>query len=288
MAGSSNSADSADPSPSPRPPERDRAFTSFFTVLAVGIACAITLLAVPKAVAPVQLPPLRLDSAAVASVLETDRVLAAQAPTSARIQELESLFAAEGQAELKGSAGAEGTAQRRRRLALYSAQLASELGDKGFNALRARATERGMAALSGRDSGPSALGSFPELLERYGLRDAEGHWRAPPLAVRAAFKVRWNMIHERALTEGLTPVELHAYHGWMALHAGALSPQSRATAAAKFHETGGKRSGEAYAIWLFQGGEVEQATQLMERAYLQSGELRQRNMALYMRATASH
>lgn len=263
--------------------ERDRAFTRFFAVFAAANVCAVLALAWPRPLLPAQLPPLQLERAAVEQALARDRDLAGRASQSARARELRALHVEEGEAELLGSAGVPKSPVRRRRLAAYAAQLAAQEGAQSLEALRAEATQQAMAELAqpGRES--PLLGKFPSLLARYGVLAPSGALRVPAFAVRVAYKVRWNLIHERPLTEAFAPVEVQAYHGLLALHAGALEPERRADAAQAFYQASGKRGGEAYAIWLFQGGAHAPARALMERVYAESRELRHRNMALYMR-----
>jgi hypothetical protein len=272
----------AAPQADPPKVERDRAFTRFFAVFAAVNVCAALALAWPRPVAPVQLPPLQLDRAAVERVLARDRELAARASHSPRARELRALHAEEGEAELSGAAGVAKSPARRRRLAAYAAQLVAQEGLQSLEALRAEATQEAMAELAVPGRTSPMLGKFPSLLARYGVLGPDGALRVPAFAVRAAYKVRWNLIHERPLTEAFAPIEVQAYQGLLALHAGALQPERRAAAAQAFYQASGVHGGEAYAIWLFQGGAHGPARALMDRVYAESGALRHRNMALYM------
>jgi hypothetical protein len=268
-------------------PGRDTAFTGFFSLIATATACAIMALAVARPVEPVQLPPLVLDGEAVRQVLARDRALAREAPMSPQIEQMRAAYLEQGRAELRGQLGVRGLPERRRVMMLGAERVAKELGRSKLEALRAQAVERAMQLLESPSSASQEerdghLGSFTQVLQRYGLRDAPGRVEAPELCIRAAYKMRWNMLHELPLTQDLTRIERQAHEGWMALHAGALPPDKRAKAAAEFYAAGGKRSAEALAIWLYQGGELARARELMHRAYLQSGELRLRNMELYM------
>jgi hypothetical protein len=274
-------------SPASQSGSRDRAFTGFFAILATATACATMLLAAPRRVEPLQLPPLVLDATAAEKAIATDRALATKAPSGAPVQELEQVFGEIGQAERKGHEGLKGVSERDRRIWRITASLLREFGPPGLDALRAKAVEHAMKLLASDDRSPAAdrvLGNFREVLVSYGLRDESGHFRAPPLAVRAAYKARWNLVLQRPVTEGLSPVELQAYYGWMALHAGTLAPERRAAAARSFYEAGGQRGAEIYAIWLFQGGAIDDSLALMRKAFEKSGELRLRNMLLYLAA----
>jgi hypothetical protein len=270
---------------------RDRRFTLFFTLIAIAISGAILVLSVPRPVEPAQLPPLLLEEHAAQAAIAADRALATRPFSDARLEELESLYLAQGAAELPGAASGMSVAARRRRLKLYAEELLARKGPDGLAILRARSTEQAMGLLleSSRalsDEQAALLGSFPGLMERYGLFDAAGTLRAHVLCVRAAYKARWNLIHQRPVTEGLSRVELHAYHGWMALHGGSIPLATRANAAAEFHRAGGAHGREAHAIFLFQGGALRQAEELFEQLLTQRDELRLRNMLLYTRLAA--
>ncbi|MFT3926220.1 MAG: hypothetical protein QM778_26985 [Myxococcales bacterium] len=263
----------------PKPVPRDRAFTGFFTLVACAVACAITALAIPRAIEPNVLPPLVLDDKLVEAVLEADRALAQRTPQFQRADELEQLYVAHGLSELDPNARYD--AGRQRRLSIY----ADGLSPTDRNLLRVRATERAMAALRTGGGGPEGagqLGVFPRSLVEHRLVTAEGLFRAPWLSIRAAYKARWNLIHARAPHEGLAAVELQAFEGFKALHAELFPPQERALSAQRFHEAGGKRSAEAYGVFLYQGGALNDGTALLETAYAQRGELRLRNMLLTM------
>lgn len=257
---------------------RDRAFTGFFSLVVTAMGCAVAALAVPRAIEPRNLPALVLDPRLSEEALDADHELAGKPTSFPHAEELKDLYLAHGASELDATARYD--ADRLRRLAFFG----GELKDGERNLLRAQATERAMAYLLEGSEGPEPaglLGSFSASLKINGLLSEEGRMRAPLMSVRAAYKARWNLIHGRPQEEGLRPIELQALEGFKALHASRLPTQERADAARKFYEAGGKRGAEIYGVFLFQGGATEDGADLLERAYVQRGELRTRNMLLY-------
>lgn len=271
---------------------RDLTFTAAFSLIAVLTACAVVLIALPRAVEPVHLPPLVLDAEMVRAALARDAELAEKVPQDKRVDELYELYLAEGRAELEGTKGALKTAARRTRLGQLSRAVFASIGADGVLALRARATERFMRALMGElpdaHEARGLVGDFPNILRRYGLLAADLTVFAPELCVRAMYKARWNMIHELSLHEHFEPSDILAYEGWNALHAGLLAPARRLEAARLFHAAGGRHGAEAYATWLYQSGAPEQARALLEEAYARTGQLRLRNKLLAVRRAAPH
>jgi len=142
---------------------------------------------------------------------------------------------------------------------------------------------RSASAMSTRSTDEASrglLGDFPTLLARYGYADADGRVWAPALAIRTLYKARLNLICERPLDTDLTPIELQAYEGYNALHAGPMPPQRRAKAALAFQRAGGHHGTEAAAIWLYQGGGQERAVAMLREEYERTGLLRLKNLVL--------
>ncbi len=261
--------------------QRDTAFTKFFTVVATFVGCAVVLLAVPRPALPNSLPALSLDAQLVREAEALDAAQAARAPENVQVStELEALYLEDGLDDVRGVASQ--NASRRRLMQQRAAQLSADDRDS----LRAKTTTRALHCLAtSRCAAPEhdgLLGAFPALTLRYGLRDIEGQLLAPALSLRAAYKVRWNMVHARPNDEGLSRAERQAFFGFLALHARSLPLPERASAAQAFYNVGGQRSGEAYAVFLFQGGRPEEALTVMQRALSQRDELRLRNMTLGM------
>jgi hypothetical protein len=260
---------------------RDSTFTAVFSVLVTLVGCAVVVLTMPRPVEPALLPPLVLDRAAATAALKADAEVAARAPRGADVDQLYEAFLEEGRNERRGSAAVAGMHERHTDFALLSRRVLTRVGEDGVTALRARATERFVAALLGElPAGPEVeglFGTFPDLLRRYGLVAADGTIRAPELSVRAMYKARWNLIHGRPLYERLSAVELQAYEGWNALHASSLPQQRRLHSARMFHEAGGRHAREAYAFWLYHTRSLPQAQKLLQEARKKSGALRLRN-----------
>jgi hypothetical protein len=264
---------------------RDRAFTATFALIATAVACTIVILYAPRPVEPRELPALRLDANAVAEALASDRELAKRAPRSSEVDRLLTLYQREGLSERAPGNDQYKLASQREEFAVAARQALLLLNDDGARALLASLTERAMAALGGElpvHESQGLLGLFPEQLRRYGYIDTQGALIAPELAVRALYKARVNLFCGRARDASLRPVERHALHGFLALHASALPGSERALAAKAFYEAGGHASDEALAVWMYRGGIRAQARALFEAAYARSGALRLRNMALFL------
>jgi hypothetical protein len=269
---------------------RDRAFTAAFALLATALACSIVVLYAPRPVLPSQLPALRLDAARVARQAEQEQALRASGqrllPDPAR-EELTAAYLEEGLVELEPRVDQAQVQQQREQRSQLTRKVLASLGRQGFAAYRALLVEEAMRALyseqaEARDSDRARglLGGFPALLERYGYADAAGQLVAPPLSVRSFYKARLNLIFERPVTEGFSAIELQAYEGFHALHAGGLPPELRAQAAARFYRAGGQDGAEAFGIWLFHGGQLDDALALLGKAAATGHTLASRNMML--------
>jgi hypothetical protein len=235
------------------------------------------------------------------------------------VQRLLSLLRAEGLAELDEAVDSAVQSERRSELALLAPKVLARLGPSRTAELFAFLSERAMHALyapgmasrvaaspgSGvapaqstptppathtdvlaqaartHESDRGWLGSFPSLLAQYGYADADGRVWAPALAIRTFYKARLNLLCQRPADAGLRAIELQAYEGWNALHAGPLQPERRASAAEAFRRAGGHHGREAAAIWSFQGGARERALALLREEYARTGALRLRNMGLF-------
>jgi hypothetical protein len=259
---------------------QSRAFTSTLALLCAALACALVLIAVPRPV-PLALPALALPAAEVRAALARDRELAARAPSTPAAVAMYDLLLAAGRQEL-GHSSPDGPWQYRGRR-VEKAALA-ELGYEGVRALRARATERFMLALTGeladRAETEGLCGAQRQLLLQHGYLATSGRLLAPELSVRATYKGRWNMIFGRAPSFDLSPIERLAYEGFRGLEARNMPEEQRGLALAAYAEAGGRRGAEALAIW---GAFSGQSAALVERGRatgFASTELRLRNMAL--------
>jgi hypothetical protein len=262
----------------------DRGFLATCALLLTATACSIVVVAAPRQVQPSQLPALRLPRVAVAEALAADQQRARHVPQSPALERWLELFREEGLAEREKSVNLGIVAEQRAELRQLVQSEFPKLGSDGVRALMSAVTGQALAALSARKPPPEAyglLGAFPVLLARYGYIEPNGALRAPELAVRALYKVRFNLICERPLDTDLSKLERLAYEGWNALHAGGLAPERRAQAARAFASLAGTDAREALAIWLFQGGMRTEAAELLRSEYERTGALRMRNMQLF-------
>jgi hypothetical protein len=260
---------------------RDSTFTAVFSLLVTLMGCAVVVLTMPRPVEPVNMPPLVLDASAVAAQRAADETLAANLPAGKDVEELRARYLDEGRAERTVNPGTSGMAERRGEFKLLARRVLARVGSQGALALRAEATERFMRALRGElSAGPELdglVGNFLTVMGRYGLVDAELTVVAPEATVRAMYKARWNIVHERPPRDGLTRLDLQAYEGWNALHATNLSAARRLEAARVFYEVGGRHGAEAYAIAAYRARALGEAEKLLIAAQKQQSSLRVRN-----------
>jgi hypothetical protein len=266
---------------------RDSTFTAVFSLLVTLMGCAVVVLTMPRPVEPTNLPPLVLDASAVAAQRKEDLAFAARLPGGDDVKELLARYLDEGRGERAGVDGSIDIAERHGMFRLMFRRVFARVGEPGVLSLRAAATERFMQALRG-ELPPGAevdglIGNFGELLVRYGLVDAQLTVIAPEASLRAMYKARWNIMHDRAPREGLTKLDIQAYEGWNALCATNLAEPRRLEAARLFYEVGGRHGAEAFAILLYRARALPEAEKLYGRARKTDGALRLRNelMALW-------
>ncbi|HJL01577.1 MAG TPA: hypothetical protein RMH85_08975 [Polyangiaceae bacterium LLY-WYZ-15_(1-7)] len=239
-------------------------------------------LVLPKPVTPHELPPLRLDDGAFAEVRAESARLAGQAPEGGVADRLRALYAAQGRAEVGQGESQEAFAARERQIRGAVATLRQQQGPDAIAALRAEAMQQLEPALAGeleQETEEEVLGSFPRMLDRYHASEG-GRIVAPAPVVWALFRARWNGIHRRPLTEGFAPVELQAYHGWLALEVHDAPLDRRAAALRAFAEAGGAGAREAEAIFAMREGRMMDAAAIFGELYAETGDLRMRNHAL--------
>jgi len=104
---------------------------------------------------------------------------------------------------------------------------------------------------------------------------------APRFVVHTALKARWNAMHGREAIDGLSPVELRAHWGWLALYGGAAPLELRLEAARHFRDAGGARAHEARGALLVQAGRMDDAEEAFLEAYASEPSFRVRNHALF-------
>jgi hypothetical protein len=264
-----------------------------FTLL---VAPAIVLFqwSAPAPVAPREMPALVLDPAAVDDQLARDERAAAQAPSGEAAEQRRRAYRELNMAERAATDTQETAARKLSALrdALARVVEANGVEANGVEAngveiverVRAadlapmEATLRGRRARSGAE--PAAeLGGFLEMMERYDL-SRDGRQRAPTFVVRTLFKARWNSLHGLEPTEGLSPIELQAYWGWLALGAEGAPVEARLGALDRLAEAGGHGVHEARAVLLFGQGRFEDARASFLAAAAEAPSFRLRNHAL--------
>lgn len=252
-------------------------------LLVAAIGAGGTLLALPRAVVPRELPGLVLDPAQIARVQADDARRATTAPADAVADSLTELVATQGLAEVGTGETPEEARERFTRLGVAAYRVERAHGEAGVLALRARAVldfERVLATRARGEARDRVLGSFPRTVERYGVTHG-GRLRAPRFVLRTLYKSRWNAVCQLAATWQLTPVELRAFHGWLALGADSAAPAQRVAALDAYAAAGGVRSREARAGLAWIAGDLHRAEELYGEALSRTGSLRFRN---FMRA----
>ncbi|MGD8608107.1 MAG: hypothetical protein PVH21_12500 [Myxococcales bacterium] len=251
----------------------------------VAACVAGGMLAMPQPVDPWEMPGLVLDREAVSDATGLDRALAREVPDSQEVRALRSLFLDHGRAEADPPYTRIEYDQRQADIYGATRAVLAKHGPLTLEAMRAAAVEDLVRAL-GKGTRPPAddyeagvLGGFPEILRRYGLI-YRGVIVAPELSVRALYKARWNSIHRRDLVEGMSPIELQAYWGWLALYGWGKPLSEREDALVAFGRAGGVGTQEAAALMDLLGGRADRAWRSLERLYVSTGQLRLRNLAL--------
>jgi hypothetical protein len=199
----------------------------------------------PAPVRPRLPPPLLLDPAAVRAQRAEDAALAARAEDTARRRQL---YDDVNRAEVEQRDTRAMARHRRERLADVLTSIAADAEARA--ALRAADLARLEPALRGTlepAERAEAIGAFAQSLVRYRLVE-DGRQSGPTFVVRTLFKARWNGLHGRPRLEGLSPIELQAYHGWLALGAEGAPSESRLAALDAYAEAGGTRVAETRAI----------------------------------------
>lgn len=244
--------------------------------------CVLALWWAPRAATPTEVPALVLPRAAVRTALLDDEALAARAPTSEAETRRRDLYLEQGRAEIRADDSVASATGRAEALIHALAAVAEEGGEDAVAAVRMADVLRIEAALRG--VGPPGArageaGVFMTTLERWGATE-EGRRIAPPIVVRALAIARWNAVFTRPLTEGMGPLHLRAYHGWLAFHGAVGWTELRERALEAYSTAGGGRALETRGVLLVRAGEPLAAREAFEDAYERVGSLRLRNLAL--------
>ncbi len=247
-------------------------------VLVILPLCLLGLWWWPRPAIPVELPSLVLPRAEVVAAIAAEDALARAAPDSASEERRRAAYLEQGRAELRGLDTPASARARLTTLRSATEALAEE-GPDAVAAARAADVLRMERALSGEGTEATRageLGMFARSLERW--HAVEGGTRiAPRLVVRALASARWNAIHDRELTEGLSPLHLRAYHGWLALHGAIGASELRGRALMAYGRAGGARVHEARGVLLFLEGAPDLAAPELLASFEATGNLRVRN-----------
>ncbi len=236
----------------------------------------------PVACPPREMPPLILDPAAVAEQLARDTRDASAAPSGEAADERRRRMHALNVAEQEGRDPPGLSQQRRAQLQAAMAQLIEAHGEDVVARVRAADLARMEPALRGAlPSGErvAELGGFVRVMERYELV-REGRQAAPRFVIRTLFKARWNALHRRELTDGMSNVERQAYWGWLAFGASSAPAERRLAALDRCVEAGGGGIAEARAVVLFDDGRLDEAREAFGEAWESRPSFRLRNHAL--------
>jgi hypothetical protein len=239
----------------------------------------VVLIALPRAVAPVELPVLQLNPAEVREQELQDVKLAASAPTTPNARALWDMYLSFGESELMLLDQPSALEQRRRKLRRAQEAVVAESGPLAGNAVRARAMIKFEAALAGEVPRPELkglLGVYPHVLAQHMLT-RDGFELGPHFVVRALYKARWNRMCGLLPETDLSPVERRAYFGWMGLHAANLSVRERRQALINYAAAGGAEADQALGVLAFVDQDYARAALSLERAYAGKANLRLRN-----------
>jgi hypothetical protein len=239
----------------------------------------ICLIALPRAIAPLDLPALSLDPDEVRAQERQDAELAKTAPTTENAKALWDLYLQFGESELMLLEQPGPLEQRRRKLRRVQDAVVAESGERAGNALRARALLELEAALNGevpRAELKGVMGVFPYVLSQH-LLTRDGVELGPHFVVRTLFKARWNRMCDLPPETDLSPVERRAYFGWMGLHAANLSVRERRQALIGYAAAGGAEAEQASGVLAFVDQDYARAAVSFERAYARTASLRLRN-----------
>jgi hypothetical protein len=255
----------------------------------LGVASALLLVSLPRAVIPGELPALALSAPAVAAQQREDLQLAAAAPQTALANELLSWFENFGQTEADVLDNAKLRMVRQHRLHGIYERLRSESGPAATRAVRAVAVSKFEDVLAGRIKGEAArgwLGVFPNVLVQY-LVTRDGLELAPHFVVRTLYKARWNRMLNLAAEDDLSQVERQAYFGWLGLHVEQLPMHERRNALLGYAAAGGGNAREAQGVLAFLDHDYTRSVECLREAYAQSPSLRLRNYLRGARVVAA-
>ena len=250
-----------------------------FVLWLVATLAGIALIALPRAVAPLELPALTLDEEDVSTQEAEDAQLAANAPNTEKAKALWADYINFGEAEIMVVGQQMLLEQRRRMLRRLLDAVVEESGPKAGQAMRALALSKLEAALSGelpKAELKGVLGIFPHVLMQH-MVTRDGLELGPHFVVRTLYKARWNRMCGLLPEAELSPIERRAYFGWMGLHAANLPIRERRQALMGYAAAGGVEADQALGVLAFLDHDYARAADSLERAYAQKANFRLRN-----------
>lgn len=253
-----------------------------YWLLGLALACALTLIGLPRPVVPADLPGLVLPATAVREQLEADARAAARAPADDTVRELQRLLAEHSRAERDVVEDLDSYTKRRRLLGEAQAAVLAKHGPAGLDALRGLAAERLQQALDMRlpeAELPGVMGAFAHLLA-HNRAVVDGVELAPHFVLRTLYKARWNLLCGLAPVAGLSAVERLAYYGWMGLQSRQLPAREQLDALERYRDEGGQNAPLALGMAQLLGGNFAKARSELSEAYRVSPTFRLRNFLL--------
>lgn len=258
--------------------------TILLFVSAVGIAGM--LVAIPRAVMPHETMGLHFADDDARENFAKDEAAIRSLPEEEALVEERRLYA-----ELNAiEAGVPGEARElTTTLVSETERLAAAFGDEAIDALRCDAAHRLTDDLAREADDPERakrLGGFEGFLDRYSARSGS-EITAPPIVVRTIFKARWNLVHGLEATDGLRPLELEVYWGWLALEATSVEAQRRVPALDRYAEASGEDVREARATLAIIDARPHEAAEIYRELRAEAENLRLRNHELAALAEAT-
>lgn len=257
-------------------------------LLGLVVAAGFAVVAMPRALAPLELPALSLRPDWVQAQERADTQLAAAAPSTPAAGELLAAVQRYGQREVLLFDNARLLGSYRHELHGAYERVRTESGAHAVLALRALAVSKLEAALEGKLQGEALqawLGVFPNVLIQH-LATRDGLELAPHFVVRTLYKARWNRMLDLSSETDLSVVERQAYFGWLGLHAYTLPMFERRQALSGYAAAGGEHAAEAQGVLAFLDHDFGAAVQCLEQAYAQRPSFRVRNYLRGARAVA--
>jgi hypothetical protein len=253
------------------------------------LASGFVVIAMPRAIAPTELPTLALRPDLVAAQLLEDAQLAAAVPHTPAADELMASYQQFGSNEVAELDNPTLGQQRRRSLHRAYQRVRDESGARAVLALRARALSLFEAALANKLRGApvaGVFGIFPNVLSQHSAT-RDGIEIAPHFVIRTLYKARWNRQFDLALASDFSQVEQHAYFGWLGLHAERLPVYERRQALLGYAAAGGDHASEAQGVLAFWDRDYTRAVQCLEHAYAERPSFRVRNYLRGARVVAA-